>query len=904
MKQRTLTKKIVDNNKIFCDNATNNLSKGKLLYYYFFIFSTIYIEFGYRMVVSNTVSGTYRTIFLLAMCVPLLFSLRNFNFPLRPVVLFIYLSAIIGLNLFRDTDKDNHILLFVAIFLGLVTAISIEFKHLIHIFLNITTFLAVFSLVVFAVRVVAPGLLNDFPVMWDPFDVTFAQVRDVGFAVVLMNSETLRNFGIAWEPGAFSILLCAALYCNFTFYKKFDLVKTIILTITIITTFSTMGYFVMLAIYLVSLKRSHKSTKGTVGLIICAVLLVVLLVSLPSSLLDVVFSKLSGMFSNGVSETTQARIDAVIYPMKAFFSSPIMGVGYDRFARINKELCNSVATNTIANWLSCMGLLFGGPCIYCYLRFASKCARFSRGGIIKFILLAAAFVLMVSTESLLRISFIYTIIFYGCQKTLFEREEEYIPKRNIDVKGRIEDLTWVDSLRAQSGEEVPIYETDDFIVERNREKYRQNKVFSDFDRVEGTQKNILFILGMYHPQYSANGVSCKKVIDECIREGYSVSCVVNDYAGEKKEDVIDGANVYRIKHRLYDRVIQWCGRNTDKAYVGLVRKLAFVANKLKLIITSPTWPIVSPLYSYRFYKKAKELVEKEEFDAIVSIYTPVDALLGGYFIKKKFPEIKYIPYFLDSMSGGYGPKQFSKERTIKRGLRIESKVFEEADKIVLMKSSEEHQMKYNSRFCDKFIFLDIPMLSEPEEIIAESNQDATVKLLFVGSLSANVRNPETLITALENIGNDNISCEFVGNITCKDKFNNLKKLYGDRLILTDFINHDDLLEKIAQADILINVGNLISTMVPSKIFEYMSYGKPIISTFDIENEPSKKYLEKYPLALLLSKNDCAGDNAQKIQEFIKDTAKKRVVFEEVENVFRLNTPKAFIDNVLRNGLND
>lgn len=459
-------------------------------------------------------------------------------------------------------------------------------------------------------------------------------------------------------------------------------------------------------------------------------------------------------------------------------------------------------------------------------------------------------------------------------------------------------------LQPIAGEEIPIYETDDFIVERNREKYRQNKVFSDFDRVEGTQKNILFILGMYHPQYSANGVSCKKVIDECIREGYSVSCVVNDYAGEKKEDVIDGANVYRIKHRLYDRVIQWCGRNTDKAYVGLVRKFAFVANKLKLIITSPTWPIVSPLYSYRFYKKAKELVEKEEFDAIVSIYTPVDALLGGYFIKKKFPEIKYIQYFLDSLSGGYGPKQFSKERTIKRGLRIESKVFEEADKIVLMKSSEEHQMKYNSRFCDKFIFLDIPMLSEPEEIIEESNQDATVKLLFVGSLSANVRNPETLITALENIGNDNISCEFVGNITCKDKFNNLKKLYGDRLILTDFINHDDLLEKIAQADILINVGNLISTMVPSKIFEYMSYGKPIISTFDIENEPSKKYLEKYPLALLLSKNDCAGDNAQKIQEFIKDTAKKRVVFEEVENVFRLNTPKAFIDNVLRNGLND
>lgn len=454
-------------------------------------------------------------------------------------------------------------------------------------------------------------------------------------------------------------------------------------------------------------------------------------------------------------------------------------------------------------------------------------------------------------------------------------------------------------LQPISGEEIPIYETDDFIVERNREKYRQNKVFLEIDRDKTESKKLLFMLGMYHPQYSANGVSCKKVVDECIREGFDVSCIINDYAGEKKEDVIDGAKVYRIKHRLYDRVNQWCSRNTDKAYVGLVRKTALIVNKLKFIVMATTWPIVSPLYTYRFYKKAKKLVEQEHFDAVISIYTPVDALLGAYFIKKKFPQIKYIPYFLDSMSGGYGPKQFSKERTIKRGLRIESRVFEQADKIVLMKSSEEHHLKYNSRFIDKFIFLDIPMLGEPEPINVQSNEDTTVKLLFVGSLSSNVRNPETLIKALEKIKDDNISCEFVGNISCKDKFNKLKKLYGERLTLTDFINHDDLLEKIAQADVLLNVGNLIPTMVPSKIFEYMSYGKPIISTFDIEAEPSKKYLDKYPLALLLSKNDTDDVNAQKIQEFIKDTAKERVVFDEVEKVFRLNTPKAFIDNVLR-----
>ncbi len=478
-----------------------------------------------------------------------------------------------------------------------------------------------------------------------------------------------------------------------------------------------------------------------------------------------------------------------------------------------------------------------------------------------------------------------------------DSEKSSAPQKVVN-RHNISDYSRERLRQSMSCEEIVEDEAELFIRETNRAKYRQNEVFTEFDEDNFKCKKILFILGMYHPRYSANGVSCKKVVDECISKGYDVSCVINDYAGEKKEDVIDGAKVYRIKHRLFDRVIQWCDRNTNTPYSEIIRKIAYVVNKLKFIVMSPTWPIISPLYCYRFYKRAKKLMESEQFDAVVSVYTPVDALLSGYFIKKKFPEVKYFPYFLDSLSGGYGPKQFSEERTIIRGLRIEEKVFEKADKIVLMKSSEEHQMKYNYRFSHKFVFLDIPMLSEPEQICCENKEDSTIKLLFVGSLASNVRNPETFISALEKIKDDNITCEFVGNVTCKDKFNNLKTLYGERLIFTDFINHDDLLEKIVQADVLINIGNLIPTMVPSKIFEYMSYGKPIISTYDIKNEPSKKYLKKYPLALLLSGKASADENAQKIQEFIKENARKRVAFKDVENVFELNTPKAFTEKIL------
>ena len=58
---------------------------------------------------------------------------------MRPVILFLFLAAVILLNSLRDTNKGNYILLLVAVFVGLVTALAIDFKCLVHIFVNITT---------------------------------------------------------------------------------------------------------------------------------------------------------------------------------------------------------------------------------------------------------------------------------------------------------------------------------------------------------------------------------------------------------------------------------------------------------------------------------------------------------------------------------------------------------------------------------------------------------------------------------------------------------------------------------------------------------------------------------------------------------------------------------------------
>ena len=285
-------------------------------------------------------------------------------------------------------------------------------------------FLAAFSLVLLMFRVLVPGVLQILPYMGRVYE-TSASAHDGFFGVVILNSQYIRNYGITWEPGAFAILLSSALYCKLNFYKKINVVSIAILTIALITTFSTMGYFVLAVIYLVSLKRGFRSKKATIIVASCVVVLLIVFILLPESVKELVFSKLSGLFTGSTTETTQARLDAIKYPGEAFLSSPLVGVGYDRFAYINEVYCNNVATNTIMNWFAIMGVLFGFPCAYGYLSFATKCTRYSRGNVIGFLILIFGFVLMVSTESLLRISFIYTIIFYGVQKHPLREKFEY-----------------------------------------------------------------------------------------------------------------------------------------------------------------------------------------------------------------------------------------------------------------------------------------------------------------------------------------------------------------------------------------------------------------------------------------------------------------------------------------------
>ena len=65
----------------------------------------------------------------------------------------------------------------------------------------------------------------------------------------------------------------------------------------------------------------------------------------------------------------------------------------------------------------------------------------------------------------------------------------------------------------------------------------------------------------------------------------------------------------------------------------------------------------------------------------------------------------------------------------------------------------------------------------------------------------------------------------------------------------------------------------------------MSYGKPVISTYFIDNEAVIPYLKKYPLGLLIDERISVEENKNKLLHFIKNNLGKQIPFTQVETLF-------------------
>ena len=403
-------------------------------------------------------------------------------------------------------------------------------------------------------------------------------------------------------------------------------------------------------------------------------------------------------------------------------------------------------------------------------------------------------------------------------------------------------------------------------------------------------KNILILGGRYLPNASANMICVNNIISSIPFDEYDVHVICYDDFAEY--DSTDSVAVHRIRRGLLQSILYYL-ENKNSSFWRLFKKLILVLAKLKQVIFIPVFPLTDPIFTLREYFVAKKLFKKYNFQKVISVYMPLSSLLVGHFLKNKNPEIQFYPYFLDALVGGNNPSYISRTRFDNKAYKWEKFLISNADKVIYMESAREYRSNtYKLSDLGKSVYLDIPMIKNRSSVAPVNRKGVTI--LYIGSIQLSMRSPEFFLRLFNKCQNPEWKLIFVGETECS-LLNQYSKI-DSRISVVGKVSYDEAQKYIYDADILLNIGNSNANLTPSKVFEYISFGKKIISTYRIDNDSCVPYLKKYPLSLLIDERSPIEDVINDLELFV-DSGMNSVEYEEISKLFFNNTATAFLKEI-------
>ena len=309
---------------------------------------------------------------------------------------------------------------------------------------------------------------------------------------------------------------------------------------------------------------------------------------------------------------------------------------------------------------------------------------------------------------------------------------------------------------------------------------------------------------------------------------------------------------------------------------------------IKNIYQSLCGPVYDKALVKRYADFVCRLVERHNYDAVVSMYFPVVCMLAAKKAKGKFPHLKILNYELDSASDGIVYKSRLsplQNKASRRWLRKSYKVF---DGVLVMKSHYDHAKSlYGDVLGEKLVVTDLPVLENKLSDLPPQNEKTT--FVYAGLLDKGYRSPRVILDLFSTNKAENWQLHFFSKGNCESEIA-LATKEDSRINQHGYVSSKELDESIKNADALISIGNAQSKSVPSKIITYMSCGKPIIHFSLQGDDVCQEYLKKYPAALIINAGEDYEVATQKIKQFIEVGTRREFTFRDLEESFPMNLP--------------
>ena len=302
-------------------------------------------------------------------------------------------------------------------------------------------------------------------------------------------------------------------------------------------------------------------------------------------------------------------------------------------------------------------------------------------------------------------------------------------------------------------------------------------------------------------------------------------------------------------------------------------------------------------------KRLGTLYKSCPFDGILSLGFPMQLHEAAMKFRDTHPSVKWITYSTDSCYGNSNLVCI-KNRLIKRIAtaklaRRELSYRKKADFNFVSREIFDFTFEALSPIKNKCDILDYTVSPKSSGLDSTNTSDVT-RIVYAGGIPVRMRDPSYFL---------DVFCSLIGYMNVRfdvylagkkpDVLCRAEKKFPNNIFVHSTVGHEEILKVYDQdADVLLNLGNDSDVFSPSKLFDYISVGKPIIDVF-YKGRIQNPVVQKYPLVFRMENYGNVKRDAVLLRDFFEKVKNNRLSAAQIREIYREYSPKAAVDRIER-----
>ncbi len=418
----------------------------------------------------------------------------------------------------------------------------------------------------------------------------------------------------------------------------------------------------------------------------------------------------------------------------------------------------------------------------------------------------------------------------------------------------------------------------------------------DLQPVKKKSKRILCIMPHYHLLGDANNVCMLRILDELKQEGHTVDILCFDTAGEPTLQEHNGYSIITLKN----------------AYQGTAAKYGKAWQELPELIKMPVriGCALRSLFKERSKNPAADSLNyakiltrmRPRYDTVISQSVPLISHTIARNHARKIADAWYAVVWDPIVYNRSQLGTVLTDREIRSRKRKAQRILNKADRVLMLEGIGEENARngYLPEYQKNGVTISLPTLTDTSTPAAKLSEEETL-ITFAGAFYEGIRRPDDMLKVLSKLPKG-YTLQLLGK-RCRDVIEREAGKFTEcKLIDYGMVPHEVCMQKLSESHILVNVGNTITNQLPSKVFEYIGMGKPIINFYSEKEDPGLKYFKKYPLCYNFYTKEYTEADIDMLIAFCEENKGKQLSFEEatehLKEYLAENVCKKVIDVIL------